>query len=422
MTYFVIPGRTTRQPQGAVRVAEPWFGRVKFAQIGGFPVDVVSSVVAAQTGSPGIGASVGGRTYSYTSGVNNHAYQVPDAPFLGPITIFGIVTPATGSTTSNYINKNSAENPNQPFYAGFESSYNGLYCVRSNASSGFKSWRPTSASISAGVRSTFAVMWSNGQAFTAPTFYVNRTSSAATQVFTANADGAVSGTESAIKVGNRDSKDACAIELIVVMSGTISASEYLSLYDNPWQLFQYSRRLYFGGGATGGGAYEIDAQPGGYAVNGTAATLARGLFVDAQPGAYTLNGTAATLARGYFINAQPGTYAVTGTASTLARGLVVNAGPGAFTLTGTDATLEKVTPGVYTIDAQPGAFALNGIDATLTYTQLNAYTIDAQPATFTISGAAATLVYAGSSIWTDIGVSATTWGDVGGATSIWTDL
>lgn len=38
-------------------------------------------------------------------------------------------------------------------------------------------------------------------------------------------------------------------------------------------------------------------------------------------------------------------------------------------------------------------------------------------------GADSALLYSGGqSIWTDVGVSATTWGDVGGATSIWTDL
>lgn len=40
----------------------------------------------------------------------------------------------------------------------------------------------------------------------------------------------------------------------------------------------------------------------------------------------------------------------------------------------------------------------------------------------TRSSDVAAIVVAGTSIWTDVGVSATTWGDVGGASSIWTDL
>jgi hypothetical protein len=414
----------TRQPQTPTSIAPEWASRVLFAQVGGIPYDPISKILATVAGSPGVSASVGGRTHAYTSGVNNHSYQVPDAPFLGALSIFGIVTPASGAASTNYISKSAADNIQQPCYAGFESAYNGLYVVRSQSVSGFRSWRPTSASIAAGARATFAVIWATNRIETGPTFYVNATSSAATQVFSGGTTtGDVAGSGAPIKVGNRDSKDAVQIELIVVMSGALSAAEYLSLYGNPYQLFPPSRRVWVQlGPAAGGGAFELDAQPGGYSVSGTAATLARGLVVNAAPATYAVSGTAASVVRGYNLNAATGTFAATGVAAGLLRALSVNAGPGTFSLTGVVAGLDKTTAGAYTIDAQPGTYSLTGTAATLVYTPINAYTLDAQPGTYTLTGASAGLTYAGASIWTDVGVSAATWSDVGTSTSIWTDL
>jgi hypothetical protein len=184
-----------------------------------------------------------------------------------------------------------------------------------------------------------------------------------------------------------------------------------------------SRRVWVQlGPAAGGGAFELDAQPGGYSVSGTAATLARGLAINAAPATYAVSGTAASIVRGYNLNAATGTFAATGVAAGLLRALSVNAGPGTFSLTGVVAGLDKTTAGVYTLDAQPGTYSLTGVAATLVYTPINAYTLDAQPGTYTFTGVAAGLTYAGSSIWTDIGVSAATWSDIGGASSIWTDL
>ena len=244
----------TRQPQGPTRIAPQWASRVLFAQIGGIPYDPISKILATVAGSPGVSASVGGRTHAYTSGVNNHSYQVPDAPFLGALSIFGIVTPASGAASTNYISKSAADNIQQPCYAGFESAYNGLYVVRSQSVSGFRSWRPTSASIAAGARATFAVIWATNRIETGPTFYVNATSSAATQVFSGGTTtGDVAGSGAPIKVGNRDSKDAGQIELIVALSGALSTADYLSLYANPYQLFAQSRRVWVQLGLSDGG-------------------------------------------------------------------------------------------------------------------------------------------------------------------------
>ena len=161
-----------------------------------------------------------------------------------------------------------------------------------------------------------------------------------------------------------------------------------------------ARRVYFGGAAAGPTAYEIDAQPGTFAVSGTAATLARGLYIDAQPGTYALTGTAATLektaAGAFTIDAQPGTFSISGTAATLAYGRK--------------------------FDAQPGAFTLSGAAATLTKNAAQAFELNAQTGSFAIGGTAATLAYSGSSIWTDINRGSTSWTNLSPAASTWTNL
>jgi hypothetical protein len=252
--------------------------------------------------------------------------------------------------------------------------------------------------------------------------------------------------------GERSSSASYAIKGVCYLRGAwargMSQTEAKELSLNPWQLFAPDvRRIYFG---TGGGAtaYALDAQPGGYSVNGTAATLARGLFINAAPATYAISGTAASVVRGYNLNAAAGTFTASGTVAGLLRALSVNAGPGTFNLSGTAAGLDKTTAGAfsidaqpgtysltgiaatlskttltqYTLNAQPGTYSLNGAAATLVYTPLNAYTLNAQPGTYTITGTVADLFYSGSSIWTDVGVSAATWSDVGTSTSIWTDL
>lgn len=207
-----------------------------------------------------------------------------------------------------------------------------------------------------------------------------------------------------------------------VWARALTVAELDEYFRNPWQIYASEPRRIFFGASGGTTAYNLDAQPGGYVVSGTAATLLRGIVLDAQPATYTVSGTAASIVRGYNLNAATGTFTATGAAATLLRGLSVNAAPGSFSVSGVDATLEYTQPGAYTLDAQPGSYSLTGVAATLTYTPLNAYTLDAQPASYVLTGAAATLTYAGASIWTDVGVTAATWSDVGAASSIWTDL
>ena len=247
--------------------------------------------------------------------------------------------------------------------------------------------------------------------------------------------------------GKYTDSDPYSVSTIVglyVHNKQLTQQEHSELVDSPWQIFASSpRRIWFDAGA-GGGAFTVDAQPGTFAVSGTAATLARGLALDAQPGTFAVNGTAATLAKGRQLDAQPGTFTVNGTAATLARGLAVNAQPGTFAVNGTAATLEKTTAGAFTIDAQPGTFSISGTAATLAYGRkfdaqpgtfslsgtaasltknaAQAFELDAQPGAFSLTGTAATLTYNGASIWTDVGASSTTWGDVSASSTTWSDL
>lgn len=431
MPYFQVPSKRTRQPQTPTRIAPEWAGRVLFAQVGGIPYDPVSGVVATVAGSPGVAGSVYGRSYSYTSGVNNHSYQVDDAPYLGAMTIFGIVFPPSGASSSNYISKNSADNQKEPFYAGFESAYNGLYVVRAQTDIGFISWRPTSASISAGARSTFAVIWSTKRIETGPTFWVNGTSSAATQVFSGGTtSGDVAGNGQPIKVGNRDNKNATAIELICVLSGTLSDAQYLALYANPYQLFAADpRRIYFGAGggttttdaaiagtqATDVAAIAVEATTGA-AIAGAQATDVAAITVEATTGA-ALAGTQATDVAAVTVEATTGA-AIAGTQDSDVAALVVDSEVGTTTcaIGGTQA------PDVAAIDVEATlGLALAATQASdLGYIVVEA-TLPAAVAATQSSDVAAASVSVGG-IWTDVGVSAATWADVGAASSIWTDL
>lgn len=187
----------------------------------------------------------------------------------------------------------------------------------------------------------------------------------------------------------------------------------------------------------GGGAYEINAEPGSYAVTGSAATLLHHRLLSADPGSYAVTGAEAILARGRFLVADPGAYAVTGAEATLIYtpagayeltceagtyaitgadamllvGRALSADPGAYSVTGTDAALLAgrvlhAEPGSYTLTgseaallvgrvlaALAGDYALTGADATLTYTPATgAYELVCAPGSYAVTGADASLV------------------------------
>ena len=70
----------------------------------------------------------------------------------------------------------------------------------------------------------------------------------------------------------------------------------------------------------------------------------------------------------YELDAQPGEFAVSGAVAGAVAGRELDAQPGAVALAGVDAGLEHVTgPQAYELDAQPGAYALAGVAAGLSW-------------------------------------------------------
>jgi hypothetical protein len=138
--------------------------------------------------------------------------------------------------------------------------------------------------------------------------------------------------------------------------------------------------------AAGGGAFTLDAQPGSFALTGTAATPLAGRNVNAQPASYQASGVAAGVPAGRVVNAQPGSYAMSGAdAGTLAARLV-NAATGSYALTGTAAG----TVAGRALSADPGVYTVTGFDAELVYTPLGgAFELNAEPGVYTLTGAIA---------------------------------
>ena len=132
-----------------------------------------------------------------------------------------------------------------------------------------------------------------------------------------------------------------------------------------------------------GGAFTLTADPGSFAITGTAASLEFGRRLDAAAGSFAVTGTAASLEKGFEVAADPGAYTITGTAATLQRTARLSADSGAFSITGTAASLEKG----FELAADPGAFAISGTAATFRV----GHRLAADAGSFAISGTAASL-------------------------------
>jgi hypothetical protein len=170
-----------------------------------------------------------------------------------------------------------------------------------------------------------------------------------------------------------------------------------------------ARRIFLGpaaGGAT------TDA-----AIAGTQATDVGAIAVQATTGA-ALAGTQASDVGAVAVAATTGC-AIAGTQTTDVAAVNVSASTGS----GTDADIagtQAPDVGAISVSATLG-LAIAGTQASdLGYIVVSATVVASMAGTQ--SSDVAAIVVAGSSIWTDVGVSAATWSDVGGASSIWTDL
>ncbi len=131
-------------------------------------------------------------------------------------------------------------------------------------------------------------------------------------------------------------------------------------------------------------AYSINAEPGAYALSGSAAGLLATRTLPALPGTYALTGSPATLQRGFQMNAAPGSYTLSGSPAGLLAARTLTALPGAYTLAGSPAGLLAGR----VLQAGPGVYVLAGVGAAL----LKGSVIRAEPGAYVLVGAPAGLV------------------------------
>ena len=134
--------------------------------------------------------------------------------------------------------------------------------------------------------------------------------------------------------------------------------------------------------------FDLDAQPGSYAVTGAVAGLVANFVLAAEVAAYALTGAVATF--GVEQNNAPGSYSVSGAAGGFVASYVENAVPGSYALTGQAATFALEFP------ATAGVYSQTGVVADLEYTPLGPaeFPLDAQPGAYSLTGAPAGLVAA----------------------------
>lgn len=83
----------------------------------------------------------------------------------------------------------------------------------------------------------------------------------------------------------------------------------------------------------------LSAEPGSYAIGGSAALLSYGRAIIADPGIYSISGSSSVFLRGYAIIAAQADYAVSGADAGRVRGYQLFAGQAGYALTGVDARL-----------------------------------------------------------------------------------
>lgn len=136
--------------------------------------------------------------------------------------------------------------------------------------------------------------------------------------------------------------------------------------------------------ATAGGAIEVDADAGAYAVTGTAASLERGREVAGGTASYAVTGGAASLERGFEVVGGAGSYAVAGQAATFPKTWIAEANAGSYVVTGQAASLERVLAVV----GDAGSYAVTGQDAT---PKITGYVAAAAAGSYGVTGATASL-------------------------------
>lgn len=134
--------------------------------------------------------------------------------------------------------------------------------------------------------------------------------------------------------------------------------------------------------------YTLAADPGTYALTGSAAGLRAGRLLSAAPGTYALSGSAAGLRATRRLAADPGTYAMTGSVAGLYAGRRLVAAPGVYTIDGLDAELIVTGGGAFVLVADPGVYSITGSAAGLRAGRR----LQAEPGVYAVTGSVASLL------------------------------
>lgn len=84
----------------------------------------------------------------------------------------------------------------------------------------------------------------------------------------------------------------------------------------------------------------ISADPGSYAITGSAATLVAGRILDALSGSYSISGADATLLADRLLSLDPGIYTIDGKPATILADRILNLEPGVYAIVGMLTVLE----------------------------------------------------------------------------------
>jgi len=129
-------------------------------------------------------------------------------------------------------------------------------------------------------------------------------------------------------------------------------------------------------------SYELNLEPGSYAVSGVALTATAARTMNAAPDSYAVTGVALTLDLARGVNLEPGSYAVTGDDLTATATRELNLAPDAYAVTGVDVTF---TQG-FEANLEAGSFAVTGAALNVLATR----EVNAEPGTHAVTGAPAT--------------------------------
>lgn len=165
----------------------------------------------------------------------------------------------------------------------------------------------------------------------------------------------------------------------------LSEQDFLSLYQNPWQIYSpRTRDKWITPTISGGATYTLTASTGTFTLTGNSTALTAQRKIVSSVGTFTLTGNATGLSAGRKLTASVGTFTLTGNSATLTYTpsggytYTLSAATRSFSLTG-NATLFKVSR---KLPLSVGTFTLSGISTGLTAGRK----ITASVGSFTLTG------------------------------------